>query len=469
MSYPRHPLSSPGPGVRMRPVHRGPMQLGMLRDNSDPEALFDMLGRAVAHGSIEPDVIHGAVAEAAQALTSASGAALAILHQGAFICRARSGQTAPPLGAQLSVDSGISGECLRTGSSLRCNDTENDQRVDPDVCRQMGLRSIAVVPVRDRQAPAGILEVFSTRSYAFTENHTHYLARLADIVEAAQKRKTVAPEPTSATDITIEGPPEDKVYGTLEKLAVTREESVVRAHKFSRRLRYAMMAAIPVLVLACAIFLEWWKPALGNTSPLRASTSQSSGQSAVATPVEAPSQAASPAFHTPDAKPNPAIQRASKVEIAATRSTLTRVSPTHGVGNVLTPPRTSHTGPAETPEIPPPLAGDHQTTLTSLLSTTTVLPALSVPVSHFSEGSPLRRVMPTYPVDAFPLRLQGSVVVLATVAPEGKVEEVKVVSGNAILARAAVEAVRQWRYHPFLLDGKPIRAQTQITLNFKAP
>ena len=165
------------------------MQLEMQSDDPDPEALFGMLARAVAYGPIEPDVIHGAIAEAAQALTGATGAALAIRHEGEFICCASSGQTAPALGARLNVDSGISGECLRTGKILRCNNTETDSRVDREVCRHLGLRSIVVVPVRDRNGPAGILEVFSTRPYAFNEEHINYLARLAEIVEAARQQK----------------------------------------------------------------------------------------------------------------------------------------------------------------------------------------------------------------------------------------------------------------------------------------
>jgi protein TonB len=56
----------------------------------------------------------------------------------------------------------------------------------------------------------------------------------------------------------------------------------------------------------------------------------------------------------------------------------------------------------------------------------------------------------------------------ATINKEGNVNNLKVLSGDAVLARAALEAVRQWRYKPYYLNGEPVEIQTQITVNFKA-
>jgi GAF domain-containing protein len=222
MSYPRHPLSSLGPGSRTASPQSALTQIGLLPDDPDLEALMATLARTVAHGSLEPDAIYAAIAEAAQALTGATGAALAVRCEGEFICRARSGATAPGLDARLSVASGISGECLRTGSVLLCNDTRNDYRVDPEVCQHLGLRSIAVVPVRARQGPGGILEVFSTRPHAFTGEHTSYLARLANMVEAVPQPKPDPAKPllpAARTD-------ENSISKRLRKL---RESLGVRA------------------------------------------------------------------------------------------------------------------------------------------------------------------------------------------------------------------------------------------------
>ncbi len=92
------------------------------------------------------------------------------------------------------------------------------------------------------------------------------------------------------------------------------------------------------------------------------------------------------------------------------------------------------------------------------------------PVSQgISEGVLERRVNPTYPSQALSTRLQGSVVLRAMIAEDGSVHDLKVVSGQPVLARAAADAVRQWRYRPYRLDGTPVRMQTQITVDFKLP
>lgn len=95
-------------------------------------------------------------------------------------------------------------------------------------------------------------------------------------------------------------------------------------------------------------------------------------------------------------------------------------------------------------------------------------PALERPlqISHVMEGNLMRRIEPVYPAAAKLARLQGTVVLQATISREGKVEEVGVVDGNPILARAAVAAVKQWLYRPYNLNGQPVEVQTQITVNF---
>jgi len=67
------------------------------------------------------------------------------------------------------------------------------------------------------------------------------------------------------------------------------------------------------------------------------------------------------------------------------------------------------------------------------------------------------------------LRLKGTVVLQATIGEKGKVDDLKVVSGPPLLTAAAMDAVRQWRYSPFLLNGKPVKMQKEITISFQAP
>jgi len=67
------------------------------------------------------------------------------------------------------------------------------------------------------------------------------------------------------------------------------------------------------------------------------------------------------------------------------------------------------------------------------------------------------------------MRIQGAVQLLATISKEGQISNLSVLNGDSILARAATDAVRQWKYKPYYLNGEPVEIQTQITVNFKLP
>jgi protein TonB len=86
-----------------------------------------------------------------------------------------------------------------------------------------------------------------------------------------------------------------------------------------------------------------------------------------------------------------------------------------------------------------------------------------------TQGLLITKVAPVYPLGARQLRKQGAVELLATVSKTGAVTQVKVISGDAVLAHAAIDAVRQWKYRPFLLNDEPVQIETQITIKFKLP
>jgi len=86
-----------------------------------------------------------------------------------------------------------------------------------------------------------------------------------------------------------------------------------------------------------------------------------------------------------------------------------------------------------------------------------------------SGGKLLRRVDPTYPSSAPSSGLRGEVVLKATIDKKGNVSKVSIVSGHALLAQAAANAVRRWQYEPFRLNGVPIEIENTIVVNFKSP
>lgn len=125
------------------------------------------------------------------AITRGTGAAVALAHVRGMICRAVAGAGAPPIGAQVNVGAGFSGECIRLGKALRCDDTERDPRVDAEVCRQLGIGSILAAPILYEREIVGLLEVFSTAAYAFDDGDLAVVERLAQTVVLTLSRAEV--------------------------------------------------------------------------------------------------------------------------------------------------------------------------------------------------------------------------------------------------------------------------------------
>jgi protein TonB len=86
-----------------------------------------------------------------------------------------------------------------------------------------------------------------------------------------------------------------------------------------------------------------------------------------------------------------------------------------------------------------------------------------------SQGLLIKKVAPVYPARAMQAHMQGAVLLLATISKDGDITAVKLLKGEPVLARAAMDAVKQWKYRPYLLDSLPMEIQTQITVNFTLP
>ncbi len=93
-------------------------------------------------------------------------------------------------------------------------------------------------------------------------------------------------------------------------------------------------------------------------------------------------------------------------------------------------------------------------------------PTHPLKISHWAEGNIIYRVQPIYPTLARQARVQGAVELRAIISKTGTIENLVVVRGHPMLATAAIEAVRQWRYRPYLLNNEPIEVETEITVNF---
>ena len=86
-----------------------------------------------------------------------------------------------------------------------------------------------------------------------------------------------------------------------------------------------------------------------------------------------------------------------------------------------------------------------------------------------SRGLLLQKVLPSYPEQAIRARLQGPVVLQAWIGRDGTIQDLKLIQGSFVLGQAAYRAVKQWRYQPYLVNGRAVEAQTFVTVDFKLP
>jgi len=106
-----------------------------------------------------------------------------------------------------------------------------------------------------------------------------------------------------------------------------------------------------------------------------------------------------------------------------------------------------------------------------IISSTAIVPKAVVPqrvrVSQgVTQGLLIKKVQPVYPPLARQARIQGNVLLQAEISTEGTIENLHLISGHPMLAPAAIEAVKQWRYKPYILNGEPVPVETQITVIF---
>ncbi len=189
-----------------------------------------------------------------------------------MICRARSGSIAPPVGVTLYVDSGFSGECVRSGKLLRCDDTETDERVDRQSCRALGIRSLIAVPLREREKIVGLLEVFSEQPNVFSENDSAVLQRLAETIQAAILRTRREPDPPpspmpSSKSFSSPGsvlfaslPERDLGTGKEKARSEDRDEDQdkVGGIRLPRAYLYLLFAAAATIFLVLGFLAEPW-------------------------------------------------------------------------------------------------------------------------------------------------------------------------------------------------------------------
>ena len=288
------------------------------------------------------------VSERALTLTGADGIAIALVEGNAFVCRASAGTIVLEPGARLDPTSGFSGVCLRTGGIVRCDDAENDPRVNVQVCRELGTRSMVAVPIASSRGTIGLLEAFSAEVYGFNDSDVRSLNLLAELILSAMKpeeenrlaeisQRLVAGDSADSSDSTdlkkdaAEALPSQSSNGEGNATGISAEKDIVgvpesadsfveaskladppaetpifetyqKTQKSKSRVGLVVMLLLLLAVAAAAAGM-WWKK-----NRLQPSESQPA-PTAVAAPVQVPEQTqAAPAAPTSEVHPSSSIQ-----------------------------------------------------------------------------------------------------------------------------------------------------------------
>ena len=192
-----HQIELPSP-TSLSPRHRAWPRHRHHGPVSAPHTLIHTDEINAGEIDLEPGI--SIIAEKAQTLTGATGAAIALRRGNEIVCRARTGRTAPDVGVRLQTDTGLSAECVRTGEVLLCNDAESNPRVDWESCRRMGVRSILVAPLHHFRRTLGVFEVLSSAPHAFDNNDVATMQFLSGMMVATISRlSSLQPTPPVAS------------------------------------------------------------------------------------------------------------------------------------------------------------------------------------------------------------------------------------------------------------------------------
>jgi len=230
------------PPAKPRPVVPLPDRSGLL-------SAVEAVGREIREIGDDVDAVLQLVTERALTLTGATGAALAFLTEDKMICRARAGEPAPPLGTPVNVKEGLSGECVRSDLLVSCEDTENDPRVDPEVCRTLGIGSMMAAPIVSYLRVVGLLEVFSPHPHGFAKVHEAVLDRLVEIIPKAYRENIRSESASRRPEI------HDQVsQQVLEQIASAQVQELPEpAPKVRSSLLHLALLGLAVAVVAMAL------------------------------------------------------------------------------------------------------------------------------------------------------------------------------------------------------------------------
>ncbi len=209
-------------------------------------------------------------------------------------------------------------------------------------------------------------------------------------------------------------------------------------------------------------------PSASVTSSLAAPIVSSVAHQATPNPAAAQPTGTNAASHSSKVILETDLARAAPVQIPPTNHPIIVAS-----GSFRTTPRAAETEPEPAPSIPAIVEGNEGTLAKVIASPSKApIPVLekAVIVSQgVSRGLLVKAIEPVYPPNAKRMRIEGAVQLLATISKDGDISAIKILGGDLQLTHSAADAVKHWKYKPYLLNGSPVEVQTPITVIFKLP
>ncbi|MGA8270327.1 MAG: TonB family protein [Candidatus Sulfotelmatobacter sp.] len=477
------------PGETLLPAMPPASVTAMRNPESDfAQLAADMANDAPADLSAELVLLNG-IAEQACLATGATGAAIALVRGEKMVCRASNGEGAPEFGSQLDMSSGLSGMCARTLKVQYCDDALSDQSSEAEAPRQPWVRSAVVMPLLLHEELVGVFEIYSPRAYAFGDRDLRTLEVLASrILKNVQFRQsswisgghTLASfEPAATPENVVEDI--EQPLEPFEPFAPLRPEPepITRIRFASAFERFTVVTGIFILCVATlmttglSVRLGWWTaktkpkashkaatvaaapnapPALVSTPPATVPVQQANTNAAVVAQPTPKNKSASPSASTRQES-----SRGESLQQASSRLPEGGLRIYENGKEIFQAPPTSYDAAAS-----PADSGEQIAPVVQLAS----IVELS---SEAAQSSLVRRVEPQYPEQAITRHIQGPVLLDVRADRKGDVQDIKLVSGDPILAEAAIAAVRQWQFKPPKVNGQPVEMQTKITLRFSLP
>lgn len=386
------------------------------------------------------DLVLNKIVELALESTHATAAAIALTREGEIICRAATGESAPDLGTRLSSDTGLSAACVQTGNWQCCDDSESDPRVDAELCRRLGVRSMLVVPVLKEGRLLGVLEVFSAEPQAFGARELQTLRMLSrGIVENVELAAKLPTDNAGAQAEEESKPHEESATAAVEREVLTEAKSP-EAQTADFWTGILMLA-----VVALALTLGWMVGRAGWKREMSSARGNSPGKA-----QSVPNQAAAPVKEPAAAGVMLTAESGGELVVYQNGRVVFPQPPQPARARVESGVSGSGVQPA---------AGKSEASMTG---------PVRIPAEVAAELV-TQRVEPEYPESARERRIQGAVDLDALVGKDGVVEKFTAIRGNPDLAAAASAAVRQWRFKPYQRDGQREAFQTRITVTFRLP